>query len=73
MAAAAMGCRRAEPDDRAGPAAAIPAPVVTRAALDPSLVAGRGAGVNFVEQEAETASTCDDRPPVVPPPPPAQW
>jgi hypothetical protein len=33
------------------------APVVTRAALDPSLVAGRGAGVNFLEQEAENAAT----------------
>jgi hypothetical protein len=31
--------------------------VETRAALDPSLVAGRGATVNFVEQEAENAST----------------
>ncbi|MEV4757043.1 glycosyl hydrolase family 28-related protein [Micromonospora sp. NPDC049559] len=33
------------------------APVVTRAALDPSLVAGRGARVDFVEQEAESAAT----------------
>jgi hypothetical protein len=32
-------------------------PVVTRAALDPSLVAGRGADVGFVEQEAENAAT----------------
>lgn len=30
---------------------------VTRAALDPSLVAGRGAGVAFSEQEAERAAT----------------
>src|SRR5690349_586515 len=30
---------------------------VTRAALEPSLVAGRGATVNFVEQEAERAAT----------------
>jgi hypothetical protein len=30
---------------------------VTRAALDPSLVAGRGADVGFVEQEAENAAT----------------
>ncbi|MGN9810041.1 glycosyl hydrolase family 28-related protein [Micromonospora sp. BQ11] len=37
-----------------GPAAA---PVVTRAALDPSLVAGRGARVAFLEQEAENAVT----------------
>lgn len=36
-----------------GPAA----PVVTRAALDPSLVAGRGAEVAFLEQEAENATT----------------
>ncbi len=34
-----------------------PAPVVTRAALDPSLVAGRGADVAFAEQEAENATT----------------
>ncbi|XVS64696.1 glycosyl hydrolase family 28-related protein [Actinosynnema sp. CA-299493] len=34
-----------------------PAPVVTRAALDPALVAGRGADVAFVEQEAENATT----------------
>jgi hypothetical protein len=33
------------------------APVVTRAALDPSLVAGRGAEVGFAEQEAENAAT----------------
>jgi hypothetical protein len=32
-------------------------PVVTRAALDPALVAGRGASVNFAEQEAENART----------------
>jgi hypothetical protein len=32
-------------------------PVVTRAALDPSLVAGRGASLGFVEQEAENAAT----------------
>lgn len=32
-------------------------PVVTRAALDPALVAGRGADVNFLEQEAESAAT----------------
>ncbi|MEN3308241.1 MAG: hypothetical protein V7603_4443 [Micromonosporaceae bacterium] len=33
------------------------AAVVTRAALDPSLVAGRGASVPFAEQEAEHAAT----------------
>jgi hypothetical protein len=32
-------------------------PAVTRAGLDPSLVAGRGATVDFVEQEAEHAAT----------------
>jgi hypothetical protein len=38
--------------------ASSPAPTtVTRAALDPSLVAGRGATVPFVEQEAEKAVT----------------
>jgi hypothetical protein len=43
----------------AGTAAAAPtgSPAVTRAALDPSLVAGRGATVGFVEQEAEKATT----------------
>jgi hypothetical protein len=47
----------------AGPANAspgsptAPSPVVTRAALDPSLVAGRGATVAFSEQEAEKAAT----------------
>ena len=34
-----------------------PAPAVTRAALDPALVAGAGATVPFVEQEAEKAVT----------------
>ncbi|MFF7446671.1 MULTISPECIES: glycosyl hydrolase family 28-related protein [unclassified Streptomyces] len=32
-------------------------PVVTRAALDPALVAGRGADVDFDEQEAENVTT----------------
>ncbi|GAA0946804.1 glycosyl hydrolase family 28-related protein [Virgisporangium aurantiacum] len=32
-------------------------PIVTRAALDPALVAGRGADVDFLEQEAENATT----------------
>ena len=49
----------------AGAALAVPtsafatpaAPVVTRAALDPALVAGRGADVPFLEQEAENAVT----------------
>ncbi|MEV4459758.1 glycosyl hydrolase family 28-related protein [Microbispora sp. NPDC049633] len=39
------------------PASAAKAPVVTRAALDPALVAGRGADVDFAEQEAENATT----------------
>src|SRR3954451_2333263 len=38
-------------------AAAGATPPVTRAALDPSLVSGRGASVPFVEQEAENATT----------------
>ncbi|HEX3335838.1 MAG TPA: hypothetical protein VHS54_05205, partial [Jatrophihabitans sp.] len=47
----------------AAPAAAaplpqvVPPPAVTRAALDPALVAGRGAAVDFAEQEAENATT----------------
>lgn len=43
-----------------GPVAAesaAPAPVVTRAGLDPALVAGRGARVAFAEQEAENVAT----------------
>ncbi|MGY4913024.1 glycosyl hydrolase family 28-related protein [Micromonospora aurantiaca (nom. illeg.)] len=34
-----------------------PAPVVTRAGIDPGLVAGRGATVDYVEQEAEHGRT----------------
>ncbi|MEV7403752.1 glycosyl hydrolase family 28-related protein [Streptomyces sp. NPDC091267] len=41
----------------AQPRGTAPAPVVTRAALDPALVAGRGAEVAFAEQEAENAAT----------------
>ncbi|WP_174900334.1 glycosyl hydrolase family 28-related protein [Acrocarpospora macrocephala] len=37
--------------------ARVVGPVVTRAALDPALVAGRGASVAFAEQEAENATT----------------
>ncbi|MEV6299076.1 glycosyl hydrolase family 28-related protein [Actinoplanes sp. NPDC051861] len=37
--------------------ASTAAPAVTRAALDPALVAGRGATVAFLEQEAERANT----------------
>ncbi|AWS47553.1 mycodextranase [Streptosporangium sp. 'caverna'] len=40
-----------------GPNGPSAAPVVTRAALAPSLVAGRGADVDFAEQEAENAAT----------------
>ncbi|MFD9735317.1 glycosyl hydrolase family 28-related protein [Umezawaea sp. NPDC059074] len=40
-----------------GAATAAAGPVVTRAALAPALVAGRGAKVDFVEQEAENAAT----------------
>lgn len=39
----------------------VPTPVVTRAALDPALVAGRGATVPFAEQEAENAVTTGTR------------
>jgi hypothetical protein len=41
----------------AGTTGSGPAPAVTRAALDPALVAGRGAHVDFAEQEAENAAT----------------
>ncbi len=41
----------------AAPAAGATPTPVTRAALDPALVAGRGAPVGFLEQEAESAST----------------
>jgi hypothetical protein len=40
-----------------GVATAATAPVVTRAAIAPALVAGRGATVDFAEQEAEHANT----------------
>ncbi|MEU4693079.1 glycosyl hydrolase family 28-related protein [Actinoplanes sp. NPDC023714] len=39
------------------PASASPSYKITRAAIDPSLTAGRGASVAFVEQEAEHART----------------
>jgi hypothetical protein len=39
------------------PAGASPSTPVTRAALDPALVSGRGATVDFAEQEAENATT----------------
>ncbi|MFD7898818.1 glycosyl hydrolase family 28-related protein [Streptomyces sp. NPDC059743] len=53
--ASARSARSARSAASAASAASIP--VVTRAALDPSLVAGRGARVGFVEQEAENATT----------------
>jgi alpha-1,3-glucanase-like protein len=43
--------------DRAPAERTAPAPVVTRAGLAPALVAGRGADVPFLEQEAENART----------------
>ena len=47
------------PAGAAGAAAASAAAgaKVTRAALDPTLVAGRGADLGFAEQEAENAAT----------------
>ena len=45
------------PAGRTAAAAAAAVPAATRAALDPSLVAGRGADPGFVEQEAEHAAT----------------
>ncbi|WP_394552261.1 glycosyl hydrolase family 28-related protein [Agromyces sp. MMS24-JH15] len=55
LAVAATGVLGAAP--AAAAPAPPPAPVVTRAALDPALVAGRGADVPFLEQEAEHATT----------------
>ncbi|MDQ1555313.1 MAG: hypothetical protein QOI02_315, partial [Actinomycetota bacterium] len=53
-AAPALGA----PAQAGRPSAAVTAvPAVTRAALDPALVAGRGARVPFLEQEAENAAT----------------
>ncbi|HWD84076.1 MAG TPA: glycosyl hydrolase family 28-related protein [Kribbella sp.] len=45
----------------AQPATAAPPPRITRAGLDPALVAGRGADVPFVEQEAENAAFTGER------------
>ncbi|MFI6924250.1 glycosyl hydrolase family 28-related protein [Nonomuraea spiralis] len=55
--AAALGLPLAPLAAPAQAAAAGARPVVTRAALDPALVAGRGARVGFAEQEAENAAT----------------
>lgn len=51
------GTALANPLGAGGSGGASSATPVTRAALDPSLVAGRGASVPFVEQEAEKAVT----------------
>ncbi|MER6507416.1 glycosyl hydrolase family 28-related protein [Nonomuraea sp. NPDC001636] len=56
LAVPAQAATRATAQAVAHPVAAH-GPVVTRAALDPALVAGRGARVGFAEQEAENAST----------------
>ena len=53
-APAALAAKRRQPPPPKPPAAA---PAVTRAALDPALVAGRGADLGFAEQEAENAAT----------------
>ncbi|GGT01706.1 glycosyl hydrolase family 28-related protein [Nonomuraea spiralis] len=55
--AAALGLPLAPLAAPAQAAATGARPVVTRAALDPALVAGRGARVGFAEQEAENAAT----------------
>src|SRR5882757_5431669 len=56
--AALAGAGLVGADASAGPRAGDPRdPVVTRAALAPELVAGRGADVAFLEQEAENATT----------------
>ena len=59
VAAAAAGLSVASGSTAFASAGTVAAstPVVTRAALDPSLVSGRGADVGFVEQEAENAAT----------------
>src|SRR5260370_11982010 len=59
VAAAAAGLSVASGSTAFASAGTVAAstPVVTRAALDPSLVSGRGADVGFDEQEAENAPT----------------
>ncbi|WP_127476034.1 glycosyl hydrolase family 28-related protein [Microbacterium sulfonylureivorans] len=52
-----LGVVVAAPAASAAPPQAGAAPFVTRAALAPALVAGRGADVAFLEQEAENAVT----------------
>ncbi|WP_109210275.1 MULTISPECIES: glycosyl hydrolase family 28-related protein [Microbacterium] len=57
-ASVALGALVAPPAAMAAPPGwNTPAPIVTRAGLDPALVAGRGADVAFLEQEAENAVT----------------
>ena len=55
LAVGATGTAYASVPAQTPPAPTLPAG--TRAALDPALVAGRGATVGFTEQEAESAST----------------
>lgn len=57
MLAAALGLPLVSIAVPAEAATTAQRPVVTRAALDPALVAGRGARVGFAEQEAENAAT----------------
>jgi hypothetical protein len=58
LALAAAATVQASPASGAAPSPGSAArPAVTRAALDPALVAGRGADVPFLEQEAENAVT----------------
>lgn len=54
---ALVGLAGSPPAVAAPPGSNAPPPVVTRAALDPALVEGRGADVPFLEQEAENAVT----------------
>src|SRR5258708_18385793 len=57
VAAVGLGVASRSPALAGAGTVAASTPVVTRAALDPSLVSGRGADVGFVEQEAENAPT----------------
>ncbi|GAA3780099.1 glycosyl hydrolase family 28-related protein [Micromonospora maritima] len=59
LAAAVTAAALVVPPGSAAAATATPgpAPATTRAALEPALVAGRGATVDYVEQEAENART----------------
>ena len=57
LAAAALAALAASSSDVAGAKTAQASPRETIAAIDPSLVAGRGAQLGIVEQEAENAAT----------------